>query len=404
MNYLPGNTEIPSEEMGFSSIQSLSSSKQRPTIILASNNVNDSSLFLNGLTQNILILYELFESIGYESYLLQHSSSSFLADKKDFILSYRTISIQNIIHHTIPIKAFIEIGMSIDITTRNYLRSIGCKLIKLYLGNIINIDIETIQYYPSMFFNHHLIGEIDQIWTSPHYYQHLEYAAILNRTELEQSCIVPYVWDSCFITQYGTKETIEWKSPDDWKTQDIVIMDPSISFQKCTFYSLLLAEAFSKKYPEWKGHIHIINGDRLKLCSNSQHFVLSSLSLYTSGRVHLYGRKKIHEVLKEHRSACFITHQWNNDYNYMTLELFYCNYPILHNSEGWSNFGYYYSINEWNKAIELLYHTLTNHKSNLNIYKTHATNLIWKHSPHNPTIQQRWRKILQFSPSENESK
>ena len=37
----------------------------------------------------------------------------------------------------------------------------------------INIDIDTIQYYPSMFFNHHLVGEIDEIWTSPHYQQHL---------------------------------------------------------------------------------------------------------------------------------------------------------------------------------------------------------------------------------------
>lgn len=395
MNYLPGNTEIPSEEIEVLSIESLSNTKQRPAIILASNDVNDSTLFLNGLTQNILVLYELFESLGYESYLLHHSSS--YSNKKDFILSYRTIPIQNIINHNTPIKAFIEIGMSIDVTTRNYLRSIGCKLIKLYLGNIINIDIETIQYYPSMFFNHHLVGEIDHIWTSPHYYQHLEYAAILNHNELDQSCVVPYVWDSCFITQYGNRETVEWKSPEDWKMQDIVIMDPSISFQKCSFYSLLLIEAFSKKYKEWKGKVHIINGDRLKLCSNSQDFILSSLSMYTSGRVHLYGRKTIHDILKEHRSACFITHQWNNDYNYMTLELFYCNYPILHNSEGWSNYGYYYSINEWDKSIELLYNALMNHKKNLNIYKTHATNLIWKHSIHNPKIQERWRKILQFS-------
>lgn len=394
MNYLPGNTEFLSEELETSLVHSLQPNKNKQAIILASNEVNDTTLFINGLTQNIIVLYELFESLGYESYLLQHSTS--YSEKKEFIFSYRTIAIQDIIRYEKPIKAFIEIGMSIDITTRNYLRSIGTKLIKLYLGNIINIDIETIQYYPSMFFNHHLVGEIDEIWTSPHYYQHLDYAAILNRTDIKNSRVVPYVWDSCFITQYGTKETIEWKSPSNWKQQDIVIMDPSISFQKCTFYSLLLIEAFSKKYPEWTGKVHIINGDRLKLCLNSYKYILPSLSLYNSGRIHLYGRKKIHEILQEYRSACFITHQWNNDYNYLTLELFYCNYPILHNSEGWTNYGYYYSINEWDKAIETLFNALSNHKQNINIYKSHAANLIWKHSPYNPSIQTRWKKILEF--------
>ncbi len=394
MNYLPGNTEFLSEELEKTDLHSLITTKNKQCIILASNEVSDVSLFTNGLTQNIIVLYELFETLGYESYLLQHSISH--SEKKEFIFSYRTIHLQDLIHNTKPIKAFIEIGMSIDVTTRNYLRSIGTKLIKLYLGNIINIDIETIQYYPSMFFNHHLVGETDEIWTSPHYYQHLDYAAILNRTDMKNSRVVPYVWDSCFITQYSTKEMIEWKSPNDWKQQDIVIMDPSISFQKCTFYSLLLIEAFSKKYPEWNGKVHIINGDRLKLCLNSCHYVLPSLSLYKSGRIHLYGRKRIHEILKEHRSACFITHQWNNDYNYLTLELLYCNYPIIHNSEGWSNYGYYYSINEWDKAIETLYNALCNHKENLNIYKSHSANLIWKHSLHNPSIQSRWKKILEF--------
>ena len=290
MNYLPGNTEFLSEELESISLTPLDHPNHRQAIILASNDVNDSTLFLNGLTQNIIVLYDLFESLGYESYLLQHSNST--SEKKEFIFSYRTIQLQDLIHTNKPIKAFIEIGMSIDITTRNYLRSMGSKLIKLYLGNILNIDIETIQYYKSMFFNHHLVGETDEIWTSPHYYQHLDYAAILNRVDLKNSRVVPYVWDSCFITQYGTKETIEWISPNDWKHQDIIIMDPSISFQKCTFYSLLLIEAFSKKYPEWKGKVHIINGDRLKLCLNSCHYVLPTLSLYKSDRIHLYGRKK----------------------------------------------------------------------------------------------------------------
>jgi hypothetical protein len=390
---LPGNTDLSSYKKTVIPLTSLHHTTDRQVIILATNDVNDETLFRNGLTQNIVVLYDLFESMGYKSYLLQYNGHG-SGTKKDFILNYRTITPQELILKPMQIKTFIEIGMSVDSNTRAYLRSIGAKIVKLYLGNILNIDIETIQNFKSMFFSHHVVGEIDEIWTSPHYKQHIDYAALLNRTPISKGRVVPCIWDSCFITQYGTKETIEWVPPTDWTTQDFVIMDPNISFQKCYFYSLLLIEAFSKKYPEWKGKVQMINGDRVKLEMNSFNFILPSLSLYRDNRIILHGRKNIHTILKENRSACFITHQWNNDFNYMTLELLYCNYPILHNSDGWDQFGYYYSINKWNDAIETMHNALKNHKENLNIYKAHAANLIWKHSPHNPEIQTEWKTIL----------
>ena len=390
---LPGNTDLTSYVKSGTNITSLNLPLDRPAIIFATNDVNDETLFRNGLTQNIVVLYDLCESMGYKSYLYQYGADP-NAPKRGFIHNYRTITSNEIIRNPMPIKTFIEIGMSVDSTTRAYLRSIGAKIVKLYLGNILNIDIETIQNYKNMFFTHHVVGEIDEIWTSPHYKQHVEYAALLNRTEIKNSRVVPYVWDPQFITQYGTKETIEWAAPADWRDQDIVIMDPNISFQKCYFYSLLLIEAFSKKYKEWRGKVQIINGDRLKLDANSYNAVLPSLSLYRDNRIVLHGRKSIHTILKEHKSSCFITHQWNNDFNYMTLELLYCNYPILHNSDGWDKFGYVYSIDKWAEAIETMYRALKDHKENLNIYKTHSANLIWKHSVHNPEIQSEWHKIL----------
>jgi Protein of unknown function (DUF2827) len=389
---LPGNTILPPEE--YENIVLPQLTKNKKTIILATNDVNDDSLFLNGLTQNILILYQLFEAIGYSAYLLQNGTTT-PTEKRAFINEYKTVSHQGLLtmHTTHTIHAFIEVGMSIQASTRGYLKSVGAKIFKLYLGNIINIDIETIQNYPNMFFNHHLVGELDEIWTSPHYMQHIDYAAILNRIDIEKGKIVPYVWDPCFLKHYKDKNAIDWQ-PSDWKTMDVVIMDPNISFQKCSFYSLLLLEAFSKRYPEWKGNIQVINGDRLKLCAHARNVVLPSLSLYHQDRIKLQDRKKIHTILEENRSACFITHQWNNDYNYMTLELLYCNYPILHNSQGWSPYGYYYDINEWDKAIDTCYNALRNHNENMYAYKTHAQNVIWKHSVYNPSIQERWRELL----------
>ena len=366
----------------------LTLSVQKPIVIFGINDINEHMLFQNGLTQNVIMLYDLFECIGYQSYLLQHAAS-------DMICSYRTISLQNVVKQSMNISLFIEVGVSLDTITRQYLRSIHAKIIKLYLGNILNIDIETVHYFNNkVFFHHHVVGDTDEIWTSPHYAQHVEYAATINRTPVQKSRIVPYVWDPKCLTYYGKKETMKWTAPHHWSIQDIVICDPSISFQKCTFYSLLLVEAFSKQFPEWKGHVHLINGDRMMLSSHSLHHVLPSLTLHQAKRITFHSRKKIHTIMEDHPSACFITHQWNNAYNYMTLELMYCNYPILHNSDGWESYGYHYSINKWDAAIQTLYLALTCHKENINIYQTHTAQLTWKHSIHHPDTQCEWRTIL----------
>jgi hypothetical protein len=393
-NILPGNTILSGCDISIiDTLEPLVVNDNRKNIILATNEVSDTSLYLNGLTQNIVILYDLFEAMGYKSWLLQYNGGA--TDKKEFIHRYRTIVPKEIILRGMPVFTFIEIGMSVDPDTRAYLRSVGAKIVKLYLGNILNIDIETSQNFGNMFFNHHLVGEIDEVWTSPHYFQHIDYAAILNRTEADRAKIAPYVWDSCFVNHYGTKEQIEWRPIADWRKMDIVIMDPNISFQKCYFYSLLLVEAFYRKYPEWGGRVHIINGDRIKIQANATNFVLDGMKLEKDKRIVLHGRKNFHTILTDHPSACFITHQWNNDFNYMALELFYCAYPILHNSEGWAQFGYYYDINKWDAAIETLLNALRDHTSLLNIYKSHAANLIWRHSIYNPKNQLEWRKILE---------
>ena len=288
---IPGNTDLSSYNKSTVSLTKLDVFDKK-AIILATNDVNDVSLFLNGLTQNIIILYDLFESLGYKSYLLQHTRNN--SEKKEFINRYNIITPDEIIKNPIPIHMLIEIGMSLNALTRSYLRSIGSKIIKLYLGNIINIDIETIHNFNSIFFHHHIVGEIDEIWTSPHYKQHIDYASLLNRTELSKGRIVPYVWDPCFIAQYGNKETIEWIPSD---CSDIVIMDPNISFQKCFLYSLLLIEAFYKKHPEWKGKVQIINGDKIDITANAKNFILPSLTLYKDNRIVLHSSDKSHGIL-----------------------------------------------------------------------------------------------------------
>ena len=84
---LPGNTDLSSYRKSGPLIK-LDTSKG--AIVLATNDVNDTSLFLNGLTQNIIVLYDLFETLGYKSYLLQYTRNN--SERKEFINRYSTIT------------------------------------------------------------------------------------------------------------------------------------------------------------------------------------------------------------------------------------------------------------------------------------------------------------------------
>lgn len=361
----------------------------RKVVLIASNNIHDTNIFLNGLSQNILLFYRLFEAMGFMCYLVQ-PKVSFTYEKSEYLRGYRAISPDEIIRNMFLVHAYIEVGISLDSSARIFLREKGARIIKIYLGNIMNIDIESIHYMKDCFFNHHIVGEIDEIWMSPHYTQNLEYGTVLNKVPIEKGRIAPYVWDPCFV-ELGGKY---WKSVTNCMKTDIVIMEPNISFQKSFLFPLLLAESFSKRWPEWKGRVCIINGNRLQYIPYVINAVFPQLNLYKDKRIDFCERKTMHQIMSEHGSSVFITHQLNNDFNYMILELLHMDYPVLHNSIGWASVGYSYDINKWDMALEQLYKSIRYHKDNLEQYRVHACGIAWKHSIYNPEIQEQWGTLL----------
>lgn len=376
---LPGLTELVGYEKPICSIPMYSKSIKEPVIIIATASINDINIFNNGLYQNILILYKLYEILGYNVYLL--------TDNGNTLSGYKTIKADELIHEPREIKYYIEIGMSVTSAYRDYLKETGAKRVKLYLGNILNIDIESVHLTPGIDFPHHQTGDLDEIWTSPHYGQHMEYAAVINKLKSDMIRIVPYVWDRCFI-----EGITKWKKPVDWKKTDIIITEPNISYQKCYLMPLLLVNSFAKECPEWKGNVVIMNSDRLKGNIHVTNTVLPGLDIYD--RIIFGKRKTILELTRDYTSSVFIGHQFNNEFNYMTFELLLAGFPLLHNSSAWSTFGYYWDTAKWSESIDLLKNILIGHGDTIETYKSHAEQLAWHHSIYNPVNQEAWKKIL----------
>jgi hypothetical protein len=362
----------------------------RKIITLATATIHNDSLFVNGLFQNVFILYKMLDAMGYAPILLVNEKPSDLNKVPAILRNVRMIIAEEILRNSIPIHLNIEIAMSIDPNMRRHMRSKGTKTVKLYLGNILNIDIETPIFYPAVHFAHHVVGEIDEVWVSPHYRQHSEYAGLINKVQAAK--IAPYVWDPSILTLGGTRQ-YKWRPRQEGEAQVFVILEPNISFQKCSLIPLLIVE---KLYRASKGDFKVLIGNSERLQANPffTKTILPTLELYKDGRLMFSGRNTITSIMNDYPSSIAVAHQWNNQYNYMTLEYLVSGFPILHNAPDWSDAGYYYEGSSVEKGMEVLKKVVEFHSSSLEQYAAGAAALQWRHSPYNPEVHKAWSKLL----------
>ena len=388
---LPGMTEYIETNQSTTPF----STTKRSVVMIGSSTINMSTMFNNGLMQNVYILYRMFQSMGYIPILLVQEMP---ASVPPYMTDVTLLTIESFVTAAIRVDVYIEIAMSIDVVVKKYLRMGGSRIYKLYLGNILNIDIESPLCYPGMYFVHHYIGDIDDVWVSPHYAQHLQYAKSVNRVldcpSDSANSIAPYVWDPCILTA-GSSRSFQWSAPA--KGEEVfLLIEPNISFQKTSLVPLCILEAWYRKNPTWKGKIVLVNGNRLEVLPFFMNSLADSFDLVKNGRVEFHGRVSIVDLLTKYPSGIPICHQVNNEYNYMVLEYFHCGYPVLHNASDWSAYGYYYPNSDIAAGVSSLERIL-GEPMNAETFRSHAKALTWRHSPYNPEVQRGWAKVLGFS-------
>ena len=369
---------------------------QRKIILIATASISDANIYNNGLYQNCFILYRLAEAIGWLPIFIVNKKPADLTGIPDFVKTCRMAEVEDILKQPVAIKIYLEVGMSISGNLRKYMKMLGARTCKLYLGNIVNIDIETPMHFHGMNFSHHVLGEQDEIWTSPHYGQNSEYACALNQVEPSGKSmrIAPYVWDPCILTNDGNRN-LQWRPRRPDEKPCIILMEPNISFQKTAIVPLLAIEEWSLLHPEVEFKVVILNGDRLCATGYYKNTIEPCLSIHKRGFVEYAGRHDMVTVMNSYPYAVPICHQLTNEFNYMVLEFMYAGYPILHNCDAWKAFGYFYPENDTVSAAKQLHEALLFHTDRFEAYKGHVKALVWKHSIYNPDVQKAWMELLE---------
>jgi len=362
---------------------------EKQKIFLTTVRIPDEHIWANGLFQNVYVIYKMLEILGFEPWLMvdnnQNNPDAKLHEK------FRLIDFKEYMTKPFQIVSYIEMGMSCDPSIRRFFRSMGAKVSKLYLGNILNIDIETITYYPAVNFSHHVAGELDEIWVSPHYDIHAEYAGSINGM-CGKTRIAPYVWDPMFIDDVGVR--YDDTGLTETSPRQFIIMEPNISFQKNSLIPILAAEAYYRKFPSRVDTVVAINGAKLKDNPYFQASILPNLTLYAAGKLQLMPRAHIVNIVKVFRQAIILQHQVNNEYNYSFLEFQTLGFPVVHNVPRFEKHGYYYPENDFEAAANQIEQIVRSYGQQKESVKAQMKQLTWDFSIYNPANLAAWKKLV----------
>lgn len=363
-------------------------SDDKPRVFLTSVKIPDDNIWANGLFQNVYVIYKMFEAMGCEPWIMVDNNEN----NKDAKLhaKFRLTDFKEYMNSPFPVKSYIEMGMSCDPGIRHFFRTMGAKVSKLYLGNILNIDIETTAFLPGVNFSHHVAGEIDEIWISPHYDIHAEYAGSINNL-CGRTRVAPYVWDSMFIAELGKIYDATGLTADSPRT--FVIMEPNISFQKNALIPMVAMDLYYRRYPDRVKEVIVINGAKF---TSNPYFVSNiapCLSILKDGKMKLMPRAHIINAARVFRDAIILQHQVNNEYNYSFLEWITMGFPVIHNISRFKTYGYYYDSNDFMEAADRITEIVETHAKNVESYAAHAEQLTWRFSIYNPENMAEWRRL-----------
>jgi hypothetical protein len=262
-------------------------------------------------------------------------------------------------------------------------------MFKLYLGNILNIDIEIPMFSPGTNFCHHMVGDIDTILVSSHYDFHQEYAAAINRV-YPSVLVTPYVWEPFFVQDLA--DTYKHRGCPPWS---FTIIEPNISFQKCSLIPIMICEALFRRSPEKVHEVAVINGAKLL---ESQYFkmtILPTLDIYKAGKLHLLGRADTRTLAKAMNNHILIQHTVNNEYNYIFFEHMLMGFPVIHNFPRFKDYGYYYEGDDINGGLAQIDAIANGHSNSGETYKALIKQLAWNFSIYNPANIKGWVDIIE---------
>ncbi len=349
----------------------------------------------NGLQQNIIFLNNLLGNIPN---LLPIYIYTGKLPEVDFILQENCISYSEFVSHAHnEFDLIIFMGFWLDQKVIKQIKEVN-KKIKITLmqcGNqFIENSMRVVHYYEKVDYINNPLEGIDAIWMLPQHSQNISYMKTFYR--VENIKIAPCIWNPLFIDNQLKSLSLgsENNSSLPLKNKSVVILEPNLSIIKNCLLPIYIVERYERKYPNILSSCNIMGGKKIV---DNHYFIrlILQLDIYQKrkGFLRAHNRYKFAETVKLFGSIV-VSHQIENDLNYLYFDALYLNLPLIHNSHTLRNYGYYYPHNDIEIASNQLHEIIENHEKNISEYRIKTKECIELYGINNEHNQQEYLKLI----------
>lgn len=363
--------------------------KKKPTrvgITIAHANDVPSVLWSNGIYQNIVYLALLFQRLpGVEVRLVNYPFDQTAEHPIGACFKIPTINTQA---QALKMDVMIELGIRLEREFTEPFRKRGGKLVSYMAGNMAVMNFESVFLDGDAAARGSVVSPdgFDAVWITPqHMHTNAKVSAALG-SPVEEA---PHIWAPVAIEHACMSMGIapQFKGrPEQWS---LATFDPNINVVKSFHIPLLVAEQAHRKAPEQIRRMMLFCSEHLK---GRQHFesYVAATSLGKANKVTAEGRHGIVAMLAREVDAV-ITHQWENDLNYLYWDVLSLGYPLIHNSSRIKDAGYYYPDFDPASGGEALLDALANHQGQ----RDQDLEAVWTYHVDNPVNQARYKELLE---------
>ena len=177
----------------------------------------------------------------------------------------------------------------------------------------------------------------------------------------------------------------------------IAIFEPNISIMKWALPALLVCENAYRLNNDNIKQVFVNNISDKKTGINDFNIdaftkIVNNLDLCTDRKISIEGRYNTLAFMSEQASIA-VSHQWENNLNYVYFDLAWMGWPIVHNASLCKNIGYYYEEFNYQEGGYKLNEAF-NHNSNLDNYIINNRKAITPFLTTNNDLQNKYIKLI----------
>jgi mannosyltransferase OCH1-like enzyme len=361
-------------------------------------------MFNSGIKQNVVFLNELFLNIGYDSYFIVRDETIVNNEDQKRILYDNRFKI---IKHTDILCSELDIvfvmGYDVEVEILKKLKHQGVKLVAYCCGNSYIIESEQILYnlkqigFTKRYNDSTREALYDAVWSIPQMYNTNKYYW---ETIYRCPCIeAPFVWSDKILRLSDPTDENRYLYKPKPGEKSVVVFEPNLSIMKSCIPPLLICENAYRWIQKTK-HANMKKVFLNNVIDSKKHFDLDAmnefskqLDLFHDGKLSIEGRFNAIQFIDMHADIV-VSHQWENNLNYLYLDMAWMGWPIVHNGSLCKDVGYYYDGFNYQAGSEALIDVIANHDSRVEQYIKDNRRAITRYLPNNQELMANYEKMI----------